>query len=333
MSFAVQLDRKTVVDNICVVRCVIGIYAYADNVAFLFTIAGAFGQHIVICVGAGLCSGIRYRAVRIQCCIGIPVGRGRFAAGSAGDYGSGGGEGISAIIGKLDKLLLCYSNRLSDPFVNMEAFIIKFSLLNLPIREAVQCLVTCFRLGCRVNVVCESVASGVPFGICHRVAETVNAYLFSDLQSGGKKLFELICVQGSLGDKLLYRAVPVIYRCSQAFGSCFRVELEAVLGEGYAELRVIKGKVEDRLFAVVGKRVFVYNGFIRVDVTVISGADAVLISDFFRQHAGVNDLDVGLDTEVCGSAVALHVVEVEVVDLAVLKTADIGDIVKAYTCF
>ena len=67
---------------------------------------------------------------------------------------------------------------------------------------------------------------------------------------------------------------------------------------------------------------------IRIYKAVVAHVYAVLIGNLFGQHGGVNNLDVGLETEVGSRTVAFHVVEVEVVNLTILQTAELLDIVE-----
>ena len=152
------------------------------------------------------------------------------------------------------------------------------------------------------------------------------------LQQGHQLSRHCLIGQAASCNRFFHTAIRIVYHNGQFRHLAVAVQGNCTLGQRHIDVVVDEGQVRDVGLTVVLQSKLVLNRNQRSNEAVVTGVNVVLITGLLGQHRGVNDLDVRLDTEVCGGTVTLCIVEVEVVSLAVLQTAHLSDIVQVDFC-
>ena len=215
--------------------------------------------------------------------------------------------------------------------VEVVAFKAVFGLLNLPIGNTIQCAhgVHCQCFG--MHSVREGVV-GTPGIIRDLILKAVDADLFTHCQTICEHTLQNVFRQAACLIACLDRAIGIVEIGIHLCHLGIFVQRDGILGEGDTNVIVVKFQIHQGSFAIVGQFEGVTHLLAGIDITVVTGGNAVLVTALLGQHGRVNDLNVGLDAEVGSGTVTLHVEEVKVVSLTVLQSTESGHIVQIDFC-
>ena len=196
--------------------------------------------------------------------------------------------------------------------------------------------------GGRVLVVCSAggvnsiVEVGVinPFLFGDGVLEAVDQDSLAYTNAVSQCLLQHVLCQTALCNVLLDGTIRIVDSQQQIVDRsgilicAIGVEVQRFRSNGYANVVIQEFQILQQSFAVVGQLEAVVDRLLGIHIAIVANFHAILITGLLGQHGGVNDLDVGLDTEVGSGTVTLHVVEVKVVGLTVAQTTQRGNVVQ-----